>query len=1508
MGYNEDGELGDGTTTSKSSPVQIVSSGVIAISAGESHSLFIKTDGSLWAMGYNSRGQLGDGSTISKRSPVQIVTSGVTAISAGGAHSLFLMNDGSLWAMGYNTDGQLGDGTTDSQNSPVQIMQSGVTAISAGDYHSLFLMNDGSLWALGRNSYGQLGDGTTALKISPLEIVPSGVTAISGGGSHSLFLMNDGSLWGMGYNEDGELGDGTFTSKSSPVQITPSGVVAISAGNSHSLYLTGKLSVKFNDGANGTVAGTQMQECNYGEACSTVTAVPTAGYHFVNWTKGGVSYGTTAALTVTNVVENMVFTANFASNSNPRYTVNFIASDNGSIEGMASQQIYSGESATPVNAIPYTDYHLVNWFGTNGFATTADNPLTIANVTADLSVTANFASDSIPKCTVSFITEGNNGSIEGATSQAIYPNGFGTTVKAVPNTGFHFVNWTINGVVYSSNATLTVTNAQDMTVTANFAINTGLYRLSFMVSPANCRNINPTGSIGVNPGEAISISANAAAGYYFMDWKITAGTIANTSSSETTVSLVEDATVTANFTQNPQRLFGMGGNIYGQLGLNDRTRRNIPEQAAGGVISVSTGYDFSLFLKSNGSLWGMGLDYYGELGLGETPTVQITPVQIMSSGIVAISAGWAHSMVLKEDGSLWAMGLNNYGQLGDGTTTDRHAPVKIASSGITAISAGEYHSLFLKNDGSMWAMGSKFNNYGVLGGDEDADDYQNTPVQLASGVTTISSGAYHSLFMKEGGSLWGMGYNESGQLGDGTTINRYSPVQIMSSGVIAISGGYYHSLFLKSNGSLWAMGHKANYCDPYLGDGTIPFQSIPVQIVSSGVTAISAGFDFSLFMGNGISLDMIPDWNRDGVIDANDKGKVTSNTPWRFWINDDDDSDADADGTGGDDLPGQLDEDRSDNIVNGIRDLVDFFPVFVDLKNTLEILPSSEYTYRLKQADSALAGFETEIQPASANEYLQNLEETEKYKNSGSNLIKPDGSFILTDAFLNKIKTENKGILLLEGRAETTAPLILEVVRKSDNNVVSSREMPLSISGVEKMFRHKNLRDVAVGGNQSGANSRDDTYTARNYPESMDKDSYLVWVHGYSNDGDEARATYSEIFKRLFWSGYKGKFYPISWNGDPLATLNIARHYHNSTVNAFATADDLALFVNGLSVDGSNVCVVGHSLGNMVVGSAINDHAMRCTKYFAIDAAVALEAYNESEPREDSLIAVGDDGVTHLSSTSWTEFKDAPYNKLMSSEWYRLFEATSDNRKDLTWRGRFKNVGIANGPALYNFFSSTEEVLRKYDGNSIDDGSNGLNMNMYCWGKQEKFKGTETWFAGFGGGTSEYCGWGFNLEYSPYYNTFWYELWLNKDMKLPAELGDISGFDLIHHPFFKPNPSQLFEDGGSDFVNARVEDQPVISNEWKVLGDVKVRDWLLAKAFPALTLPAGANKLGKIGGDERNFDMPSLYKTDSEKWPTSRNERINNIDVKSWWHSDYKDIAYQHVYLFYKKIVYLTEN
>ena len=203
--------------------LQAVTSGgqtVAKVAAGSDHSLFLKSDGSLWAMGNNNFGQLGDGTTdndnYNTNFPEQIVASNVTAIAAGGYHSLFLKSDGSLWAMGDNEYGQLGDGSTNNMKVPEQIVASNVTAIAAGGWHSLFLKSDGSLWAMGVDFYGQLGDGTFRTTApfgtsQPEQIVARNVTAIVAGGYHSLFLENDGSLWAMGADIFGQLGDGTFS-------------------------------------------------------------------------------------------------------------------------------------------------------------------------------------------------------------------------------------------------------------------------------------------------------------------------------------------------------------------------------------------------------------------------------------------------------------------------------------------------------------------------------------------------------------------------------------------------------------------------------------------------------------------------------------------------------------------------------------------------------------------------------------------------------------------------------------------------------------------------------------------------------------------------------------------------------------------------------------------------------------------------------------------------------------------------------------------------------------------------------------------------------------------------------------------------------------------------------------------------------------------------------------------------------------------------------------------------
>ncbi len=218
----------------------------MAVSAYGGHELALKNDGTVWAWGDNNLGQLGDGTTTNRYTPVQVLgLSGVTAIAAGYGHSLALKNDGTVWAWGYNSNGQLGDGTTTNRYTPVQVTGlSGVTAIAVGRSHSLALKNDGTVWAWGYNYRGQLGDGTTTNRYTPVQVLGlSGVTAIAAGEMHSLALKNDGTVWAWGYNGFNQLGDNSYTDSTTPVQVTVSsttklsGVIAISAGRNFSLAL-----------------------------------------------------------------------------------------------------------------------------------------------------------------------------------------------------------------------------------------------------------------------------------------------------------------------------------------------------------------------------------------------------------------------------------------------------------------------------------------------------------------------------------------------------------------------------------------------------------------------------------------------------------------------------------------------------------------------------------------------------------------------------------------------------------------------------------------------------------------------------------------------------------------------------------------------------------------------------------------------------------------------------------------------------------------------------------------------------------------------------------------------------------------------------------------------------------------------------------------------------------------------------------------------------------------------
>jgi len=251
-GNNYNGQLGDGTTVSKSSPVTILG-GITnwsRISPGVSHTLGVTTTGIAYAWGQGFAGRLGDGTTTQRTGPVTVIggITNWTQLSAGDTWSLGVTSTGIAYAWGFGGFGQLGDGTTVSKLSPVTVIggitnwsQVSASAVSSG-IHSLGLTSTGIAYAWGSNTNGRLGDGTTTGTSSPVTVI-GGITnwsQVSAGGSHSIGLTSTGIVYGWGLNSSGQLGDGTATSRLSPVTVV-GGITnwsQVSAGSAHTLGLT----------------------------------------------------------------------------------------------------------------------------------------------------------------------------------------------------------------------------------------------------------------------------------------------------------------------------------------------------------------------------------------------------------------------------------------------------------------------------------------------------------------------------------------------------------------------------------------------------------------------------------------------------------------------------------------------------------------------------------------------------------------------------------------------------------------------------------------------------------------------------------------------------------------------------------------------------------------------------------------------------------------------------------------------------------------------------------------------------------------------------------------------------------------------------------------------------------------------------------------------------------------------------------------------------------------------
>ena len=276
--------------------------------------------------------------------------------------------------------------------------------------------------------------------------------------------------------------------------------------------------------------------------------------------------------------------------------------------------------------------------------------------------------------------------------------------------------------------------------------------------------------------------------------------------------------------KNDGTLWGCGYNAYGELGLGDSNNKYTFTEVTtntDNIKSVYCGYGHTLILKNDGTLWGCGKNDYGQLGLGDTNSrYTFTKVTTNTDNIKSVYCGKEHTVILKNDGTLWGCGRNDLGQLGLGDTNDRTTFTQITTNAddIRSVYCDNHNTIMLKNDGTLWGTGENY--YGELGLGDTNSRYTFTEVTTnTDDIKSVYCGGYHTFILENDGTLWGTGYNVYGQLGLGDTTNRntFTVITTNTNDIKSVCCGFYHTIVLKNDGTLWGCGYN-NYGQLGLGD------------------------------------------------------------------------------------------------------------------------------------------------------------------------------------------------------------------------------------------------------------------------------------------------------------------------------------------------------------------------------------------------------------------------------------------------------------------------------------------------------------------------------------------------------------------------------------------------------------------------------------------------------------------------------------------------------------------
>ncbi|WP_193211378.1 cadherin-like beta sandwich domain-containing protein [Luteolibacter marinus] len=919
-GYNNAGQLGLGTTVDATVPTALATGSaldgktILSLATGYGHTLALCSDGSLFAWGSNSRGQLGNGSATggSSRSlvPVEITGSGalagkrIIAIAAGTLQSFALCSDGSLAGWGSNQWGLLGDGTSTDRNLPVAVDTTGflagkqIISVSTGEYLTLALCADGSIAGWGNNIRGALGSTAPGTTSTPVEVTRNGAllgkqvrSVIAGADAFAIYRCSDGTAAGLGWNNSGQLGNGNTSDASVPVRVVTSGILSgkslrmVSPGNHHCVaFTTDGTAVTWGENILGTLGDNSTVNRSSPVAVQSSGVLQGKSIVSVNG-----SYFNSAALCADGTLAIWGYGGSGALGNGSTTTSNVPVAANPPATGEKFTYLSQGSSAThyvALAAVPLSnDSSLASLDlsagslqpafspGTTNYSTTVDSGL--VSLTATPTTNSTYATVAVNGVTVP----------TGAASQllAIQPGDNPVEIVVIAETG---VTTTYSVTVHRPPLVADFDSPGDIgTVQTDYSArgNTVELSLGFIPAPGTVLTVIDLTGPGLIDGEFGNLTqgqhvvlVHDGTGYEF---------VANYYGGTGNDLVLQWAAT---------RIATWGANRHGQLGNATFDDGLVPSPVENsGVLAgrttteVAAGYLHSIALCSDGTLASWGYNVNGQLGNGGTASESI-PLEVDRGGvlagktIIAVAAGSFHNLALCSDGTLAAWGYNNHGQLGIGNTTICRVPALVDASGalagkrIVGIAAGAYQSYAWCTDGSALAWG--FNDDGELGDGTRAST--SIPVAVdASGalsgrrITFIAAGQYHALALCEDGTLVSWGYNEHGQLGNQSTVASDTPVTISGLGGLAgktvsrLSAGSAHSLVACTDHSLVSWGWNAN---GQLGFASGPDNTLPVVISPTPGSLLSAT---GIATGNFHSLA----WFADGTLSAwggNDNGQL----------------------------------------------------------------------------------------------------------------------------------------------------------------------------------------------------------------------------------------------------------------------------------------------------------------------------------------------------------------------------------------------------------------------------------------------------------------------------------------------------------------------------------------------------------------------------------------------------------------------------------------------------------